>query len=81
MSAYAMLNTSLPMKCFVILLRPMTGDFTCQCGRLGRESVLHYLINTFPANNVFYYFTLADARRFCLNVDVLAAKVLINDRI
>ena len=29
-----------------------------------KKSIAKFCINTFPANDVFYYFTLANARRF-----------------
>ena len=52
------------MTSFSILLWLEPDNFTHQCGHLHSESVMHYLINTFTANDVFQYFTLAGTRRF-----------------
>ena len=51
------LTRSLPMMSFIILLWLTPDNFTCQCGRLGGGSVMHYLINFFKSNDFFYDLT------------------------
>ena len=48
----------------MILLWLTPDNFGCQCGRIGSESVMHYLINPPIANVDFYYFTQTNARQF-----------------